>query len=607
MSRSRRSRMAEEGGTIRRLDPSVVSKIAAGEVVERPASALKELVENAIDSGADRIRINLVDGGVTLLSVTDNGRGMSAADLREAVQAHTTSKLSTLEDLERIQTLGFRGEALAAICSVANVTVRSRKEGSDDGSELALAGSWSGEEPRPCVARQGTEVVVRDFFSHTPARRKFLRKPQTEWAHCEVLVQAMALGNPQVGFALERDGRVRREWPPQGLRERAFAVLGPKFEKAAVAVDRKSGPFRLHGHVDLFGTGSKSRQFFFLNGRAVDDKLLRQAVLKAFRDMLRGPDHPYVLFLTMPPGLVDVNAHPAKLEVRFKEPSSVFSFVHSVLDEVAREPVGANPDIELAPAGPAAAPAGRAATGRAAGGGAYSRGGSIPRGQPTPTFVSGSARAASGPGSGAVTRPRGSGPDDVPPNELGRVIGMLHGIYLLTESDRGMVVIDVHAAHERIIYEELKKGSKVREQALLEPVELDLSPVEMDAVAANRELLAEAGLRIRNESGVEVLAGLPAAIAERIEDPVALADECIREVMETGRVFAANEMVNQVLSTAACHAAVRGANPFLSGGNLEALLKRMGKTIRSGRCNHGRPCWRVISLRDLDSSFERGR
>ena len=603
------SRRLTEVSEIRILEPSVVSKIAAGEVVERPASAIKELVENSIDSGATEIRVKAEGGGITSLSVSDDGHGMSADGIRMSVQPHATSKLRVLGDLDEIDTLGFRGEALAAITSLSNTTVRSRQHDAKDGHELKLSGNWEGEEPVPCVMSPGTEIVVRDIFIHAPARRKFLRRPQTEWAHCEVAMQVFAIGNPGIGFLVERDGKKRNHWEPQEERERVHAVLGSNFASGASEFNHQRGPLSVHGYIDVNGTGTKSRQFMYLNGRPINDKLIRQAVRKAFVDVLRGSEYPYVMFLTVPKKMVDVNAHPAKLEVRFKEPSAIFSFVNAAVGTVANQPLGSNPSITIEYQ---SASAGRGYKPKSASERALDD-----MFRNTRNKRDSNDDDASGQASGPTASPgiaplpatgnEVEGDDQEPPKDLGRVVGLLHGIYLLSETENGLMVIDVHAAHERIIYEDLKDKNEVKAQDLIAPVELDLSPVAMDAVQEHRGLLAKAGLRVENVGGVESLMSVPSLLADKLDDPAVLVGECIDEIAECGGSFAAEELCNKVLATVACHAAVRGSNPFLGDMSLDSLLRKMEVTLRSGKCNHGRPCWRLISMTSLDRSFERGR
>ena len=603
------------------LDQSVISMIAAGEVIERPASALKELLENSIDSGASTIDVDIEEGGITLIKIVDNGIGIQADDLTLAVRPHATSKISIVADLDTISTLGFRGEALASISALSNMTVRSRPADAAQGAEITLHGSRQEETYKPCVMRAGTEISVRDLFSHAPARRKFLRKPATEWAHCEVMFQILAIGNPQLDFSLSRSGKKRIALKSQSQRERVLEVMGKNFAADCQEISHSAGPLAVTGLVSLNSTATGSRQHFFLNGRAIKDRLLRQAVRKAFTDVARQPDFPYAIFLEIPTILVDVNAHPAKTEVRFKEPNAMFSFVYTAMQKLANQPLGNNPnmgleyqrlsnrshrsdkDLATMPDRPSKINQPKQSVITTA---------APLTSSPEPAVVPATTSAATLASSFLRPLQVAVGEEDKnnqPPADLGRVVGLLHGVYLLTENEQGLIVIDVHAAHERILYEQLKANNKenLLAQNLLESLELDLGPVEMDTVAEQRSALAEVGLYIKNDNGVEMLVAVPQGIADRDLDFAKMVLECIEELVECGHTTGAQEAINKVLATIACHAAVRGSNPFLLNKDLDKLLRNMESTLRSGKCNHGRPCWRMLKFSELDSYFERGR
>ena len=582
---------------IQRLTEDVISMIAAGEVVERPASALKELIENALDSSPQNIKIELSQDASSLIEVTDDGHGIRAEELILAVQPHATSKLTTAADLETITTLGFRGEALASITALANLTLRSRCADAEQGNELLLHGPWHDEKIKPCVMRCGTEVQVHDLFIHAPARRKFMRKPSTEWAHCENVFRALAMGNPQVAFSLSRDKKERSAYPAQTSAERIFAILGKKFAADAQLVEAQAGPLSLRGLVSISGSASKDRQFMYLNGRIINDRLLRQAVRKAFTDVARESNIPYALFLEVPAQLIDVNAHPAKLEVRFREPHAIFGFVQGALTRIANMPVGINPDISVVDK-PSSNYVGQAKSSVSVSNTSWreysqkqssATGNLLPVTPPPPT------------GAAEQTQTQ-------EPVSLGQAIGVLHGIYLLAENSSGMVVIDIHAAHERILYEEFKEKADAKSaqvQKFIAAIELELSPLALDAVADYRKQLHEEGFYVNNHEGIEQLSAIPAYLTDRVADPAKLATNAIEEIVATGTSFTPVQLRNQLLATAACHAAVRGANNSFQLEDMNQLLRRMEKTISSGRCNHGRLTWRILRLQELDLFFER--
>ncbi|HUF21598.1 MAG TPA: DNA mismatch repair endonuclease MutL [Burkholderiales bacterium] len=584
---------------IRLLPDLLVSQIAAGEVVERPASALKELLENAVDSGAGEISVQLADGGIRLIRVADDGGGIARGELALALARHATSKISSLDDLESVASLGFRGEALASIASVSHLSLCSRAAGEKHAWKIeASGGALSAPEPDGLSA--GSTVEVRDLFFNTPARRKFLRTPATEYAHCEEAFKRTALSRPDLRLTLTHNGRAQWRLAPASAIERVFAVLGDAFRETALAVEAPGGSLRLTGAVaqPAYSRAARDAQYVFVNGRYVRDKLIAHAVREAYHDVLHHDRHAaYVLFLQIDPRLVDVNVHPAKTEVRFRDSRAVHQFVFHALDKT----------LSATRAGSAAA-AGSAPT--APSPLAQSRGTqfgmTLHAGEPVPFY----ARLFGEPGahqaqpSLPVAQP--GVPDDGQP--LGHALAQLSGVYILAQNHAGLVVVDMHAAHERIVYEQLKcalDSDRIPTQNLLIAASMAAGPLEVAATEENRELLGQLGfeLAVLAPNAIAVRA-VPAMLAQA--DAVQLARDVLREVSEFGASRVLTERRNEMLSTMACHAAVR-ANRNLAIAEMNALLREMEATERSGQCNHGRPTWFQITMTELDRMFLRGR
>ena len=581
-------------GAIRKLPAAVVSRIAAGEIIERPASALKELLENCRDGGAQRIKVDLAEGGIRRLAVADDGCGIDPQDLPLAVSPHATSKIAALDDLDDLETMGFRGEALASIAAVASLTVRSRTEAAENGHELALRGEYGGEQPRPLPMAVGTEVIVEDIFAQLPARRKFMRRPPTEWAHCESAAVAFALTCPDIEIALCRDGKQRRHWRAQSRSERVNAVYGPRFAEQARRGELSLGP--LHAEV-MIATGmpAAGRNKVVLNGRVLNDRLLRQAVRRGAADVAREGEPAYAVFLSLPGPMADVNAHPAKSEVRFREPQAIFKFVMDAVAAAVAVPLGPPRRIEVAASGRPQQSAGLPGI----------------ESQPAAAAVQlQRRRLAAAPVADGQEQPPESGRLQQVIRKLGRPIGQIHGVYLLCEAEEGMVIIDIHAAHERLLYEKLKRiadeGSLPR-QALIEPAAVDLSPQGLDAADAARSDLAALGFDLRNDDGAEMLHAFPAELSAADADPARIAAAMIEQIAETGVASESGKLRDQILSSASCHAALRGKIPQLGSKEMHTLLQEMEGTMRSGVCNHGRPCWQLLEISQLDRMFERGR
>ena len=581
---------------IRVLPELLISQIAAGEVVERPASVLKELIENALDAGAGELSVTLAEGGIRRVQVDDDGAGIAREDLPLALARHATSKIASLEDLEAVGSLGFRGEALASIASVARVEVVSRARGAGHAHRLRAEGEHA-FEVEPAARAPGTTVTVGDLYFNTPARRKFLRTQATEFGHCEEAFRRAALARPGIGWTLRHNARVSAALKAQPLAERAAALLGKDFAAASIAIDAAAGPLRLSG---LAGAPQAARsradaQYFYVNGRYVRDRVLAHAVREAYQDLLHGERHSaYVLFLELDPRAVDVNVHPAKTEVRFRDSRSVHQFV---LHALKRALSGSAAEAPVAHARLGALPAAGAA-------------------RPTPMFQDGAQRAlgieqpvaaynAFAASSASAAAPA-TEPGAAPP--LGYAMAQLHGVYILAQNEAGLVLVDMHAAHERIVYERMRRSLEagaMQRQSLLVPAVFRADTLEVATAGEERNALARLGIEIDalgpNELAVRAA---PAALASA--DVCALARSVLAELREFGAAQALSARRDALLATMACHAAVR-AHRALSVPEMNALLREMEDTERSGSCNHGRPTWFQLSLADLDKLFLRGR
>jgi DNA mismatch repair protein MutL len=566
---------------IRVLPELLVSQIAAGEVVERPASVLKELLENSLDAGASSVTVALEEGGIRKIQVEDDGDGISAEDLALALARHATSKIGTLEDLEGVATMGFRGEALASIAAVARVSITARTRESKHGHSIRAEGAEIGAVA-PAARAEGTTVSVADLYFNTPARRKFLRSEATEFGHCDEALRRVALARPGVAFTLKHNGRASRVLRAQSEGERCAALLGRDFLAASVPVEADAGALRLHGRA---GTpqAAKARadaQYFFVNGRFVRDRLLAHAAREAYAELLHGERQPaYALYLELEPRGVDVNVHPAKTEVRFRDARAVHQFVLQALRRALS-------------AGAAEAPVAYATV---------SQGAAIQRSfgleQPAAAYVSFMAAAQAAPLPAS---------EKAPP--LGYALAQLHGVYILAQNEAGLVLVDMHAAHERIVMEKLKANldsGRVQRQSLLVPALLRAEALEVATATEHGEALERLGLEV-SVAGPNELAvrAAPALLAGG--DVAGLARDVLREIGEFGAGEALAARRNELLAAMACHAAVR-ANRALTLGEMNALLREMEETERSGSCSHGRPTWYQLTLADLDRLFLRGR
>ena len=601
--------------TIRQLPDTLINQIAAGEVVERPASVVKELVENALDAGARRIDIDLEDGGIRLIRIRDDGGGIDPVELPLAVQRHATSKIASIDDLEAVATLGFRGEALPSVASVSRFRLTSRRAGSEHGALLQVDGGKVGEVT-PHAHPPGTTVEVRDLFYNVPARRKFLRAERTELSHIEDWLRTLALARPDVELRVAHNGKPSRRWKGEAqLQEgtmlsdvRLHEALGEDFSRNALRVDHAGAGMRLHGWIaqPAYNRASADQQYLYVNGRSVRDRNVSHAIRQAYADVLFHGRHPaYVLFLELDPRGVDVNVHPAKHEVRFRESRLVHDFVYRTLHQALAE---------------TRAGATATSTHAAAVSNAWS--------MPAPQQSSIGLRVADAPSAyAALYAPRDAAtfpdaaaspatvaampmPDDAPGGmpPLGFAVAQLHGIYILAENAEGLVVVDMHAAHERIGYEKLKTahdGAGLRTQPLLVPASIAVSEREADVAEREADTLAQLGFEVQR-SGPQslLLRSVPALLAHG--DVEALLRDVLTDLREHGTTRRVAETRDELLSTMACHGAVR-ANRRLTVHEMNALLREMEATERSGQCNHGRPTWTRFGLAEMDRWFLRGR
>lgn len=627
--------------SIRLLPDLLVSQIAAGEVVERPASALKEVLENSLDAGSSEIRVDLEEGGIKLIRVADDGGGIAPEELPLALTRHATSKIFSLEELERVASLGFRGEALASIASIARVELTSRVEALPHAWKIgALDGVMAATEP--AALSRGTVIEARDLFFNTPARRKFLKTAATEYGHCDETLRRLALAHPGCAFTLAHNGRVARRYAISDWQARALEVLGEDFAEAARTLDEAAGPLRLFGLAGLpaYSRAGRDAQYLFVNGRFVRDKLLNHAIREAYRDVLHHERHPaYVLFLELPPEGVDVNVHPAKTEVRFRDGRGVHQFVRHVLEralgkDAARMPSAAVEAESIQPSFPRMRESSdfNALDSRMRGNDEAGTRGSPHQGSPDKRPVAASwsqapmplhatepaayyrmvgealGHSASSASNPVRTEPV-EGPADVstaPP--LGYALAQLSGVYVLAQNERGLIVVDMHAAHERILYERLKTAldsHDVASQPLLIPVVFAATALEMSAAEEGRDALAGMGFEIAAVSPTHLaVRALPAMLKDA--EAETLAREVLKDMREFGISEAMTAQRNQLLATLACHGAVR-ANRRLTLPEMNALLRDMEATERADQCNHGRPTWFQLTLADLDKHFMRGK
>lgn len=601
--------------SIRQLPSQLVDQIAAGEVIERPASVVKELVENSLDAGATQIEIDLDQGGKRRIRIRDNGKGIAKAELSLALTRHATSKIQSLDDLISVSSLGFRGEALPSIASVSRFSVSSRT--ADDAHAWLLR---PGDEIEPAAQPPGTSVEVLDLFYNVPARRKFLRAERTEIQHVDQTLKRLALSRPHVAWTYRRDGKVVWNLRPaideRSERARLEELLGKPFAEAAVPLHMDQGGLAVHGWLarPTFSRAQADMQYAFINGRMVRDRMLAHAVKHGYRDVLFHQRQPaWLMFIDCDPTIVDVNAHPAKHEVRFREPNAMHGFISTAVERC----ISAKPEDQSAE---------QTRTGHGVLQQSSSRLGGVKtesvlkqsalalqvNESPAPWNVSPTPKQPAGEPILSPSESRqaavGTVAEEVTTHPLGYALGQLLGVYILAENDTGLVLVDMHAAHERIVYERLKSaaaGVELAIEPLLLPEALDVSSAEADLAETNAELFKSMGLEL-DRSGITrvTLRSIPAILHG--VDAAGLLRDVLSDLASEGQTVRVESAINAVLSSQACHGSVR-ANRQLTKAEMDALLRDIEATERSGQCNHGRPTWLAISLRELDALFMRGQ
>lgn len=586
---------------IKLLSDLIINQISAGEVIERPASALKEILENSVDAGALEVKVQLEEGGVKLIRVADNGDGISKNDLPLALTPHATSKIKTLEDLQKIGSLGFRGEALASIASVSNLVLASRKLEEKHAWQIQAKGGRL-SQPEPSSLAVGVTVEVHDLYFNTPARRKFLKTEATEFGHCDETFKRIALSSPNISFTLQHNGKIRRHLRSSDVTQRITQLLGSDFEQASLLISEQAADLHLYGSVALptYSKSSRNAQYFFINGRFVRDKLIAHAIREAYRDVLHLDRHPtYVLFLNMNPEGLDVNVHPAKTEVRFRDPRALHQFIFHAISKSLASP-HQNSETNNSVAAINAEPIPSAS--------AYVRQDPMQLGREiSPPFhyqnLFGAGIKAQIPPATTIAEQE---QEEIPP--LGFALGQLMGIYILAQNRQGLIIVDMHAAHERVTYEKLKLSFDNRTlsmQPLLIPVTFQGNGLDVVTAEENKEMLSNLGFEIAILSPTTLaVRAVPAILKDA--DVVKLARDILNELLEfdTGQLLTNKR--NELLSSMACHNAIR-ANRILTLPEMNALLREMEETERSDQCNHGRPTWFEISLTNLDKMFMRGK
>ena len=595
---------------IRALPDELVSQIAAGEVVERPASVVRELVDNALDAGASQITVRLAAGGVRAINVEDDGQGIPRAELPLALQRHATSKIGSLHELESVATMGFRGEALAAIASVSELSITSHCAGQDHAWTIDARSG----ELKPAARSIGTTVEVHELFFSTPARRKFLKTDATELAHALDAVRRHALARPDVAFAVWHEGRVVAQWRAADTERRLQDVLGTEFLQASRPLDRLAGPLHLQGRIGQ-PEAARSRadlQYLFVNGRYVRDRLVSHAIRAAYEDQLHGSRQPaYALFMTIAPELVDVNVHPTKIEVRFRDGRALHGAVQTAVEQALAGTRAAAPLATAEASAPAPQVVAAAMPYRQVGLELLDAAPPAAREMPPPSWSPApAAPTADGLAVWAAMR------STTPPSEaaaaqawpLGRALAQLAGAYVLAENSQGLIVVDMHAAHERIVYERLKSAQAsgaLPAQPLLLPVSFAATPAEIATAEAERAALLELGLDVAPLSAQTlVVRTRPAALPDA--DVAELTRSVLADLAQVGASTVVRRARDELLATMACHGAVR-ANRRLTIEEMNALLRQMEATERADTCNHGRPTWRQVTLKELDALFLRGR
>jgi len=618
---------------IKRLDDRLINQIAAGEVIERPASLLKELLENSLDASADRIDVQIERGGMKRIEVSDNGIGIDKDELELALLRHATSKLNSFEDLYQINSLGFRGEALPSIAAVSKLQLISKTPEANSAFEIQCHGGNMQAEPAPCAREQGTTIEVTDLFYNTPARRKFLRAESTEYKHIDQNIRKLALSRFDVSFRLSHNGKVSLNCPiatdDAGKTSRISTICGQEFAQSSVCFSTEQADIRLEGWLGLptFSRSQRDLQYFYVNGRAVKDPLVAHAVKRAYADVMYSGRHPaFVLYMSISPEAVDVNVHPAKTEVRFKDTRQIHDFIYRALHKVI---------ADLRP-GDNVPPARAHLQSYAAGAGNNGADAITPnRSQAYSSLANYQPQAGRASQAGLkfdaqeqlkgyeALHPRepmlnstqafDSGsveqspePADIPP--LGFALAQLKGVYILSESADGLILVDMHAAHERIGYEQLKQAfaaESIEQQPLLVPVRVLLPEQSVVAAEENKNVFANVGLEIEALGDTELMVRQIPVVLNKVDIP-ALIKDVLSDIAELGMSDRIEQTIHEIFASRACHGAVR-ANRRLTLPEMNALLRDMESVERSGQCNHGRPTWVSVSMDDLDKWFLRGQ
>ena len=590
------------------LPDTLISQIAAGEVVERPASVVKEVLENAIDAGAQAITIRLEEGGCQRISIQDDGSGINHKELHLAIQRHATSKITSLSDLESVASLGFRGEALASIASVSRFSITTRTSEDDHAWQIQVNGGQTMGDVSPSSGPIGTTVDVQDLYFNTPARRKFLKSSATELGHCLELIRRIALSRPDIGFAIWHNGKVIERWTSCNIEQRVDAILGQEFQNSKIALEHMSGPLTVRGFVSK-PTSSRARadqQYSFVNGRFVRDKVIQHAIRSAYQDVLHGDRQPMVvLSLEIDPQLVDVNVHPAKTEVRFREGGAVHQFIYKAIQHALATAAGHSLETsaQYTPSYGFTQTSNASSTSyvnSASSTNAFNNQ-NLPLSQSSKSeidnfFIQLNNRSTD------VQAPSES--NDLP---LGHALAQIHGIYILAQNKFGLVLVDMHAAHERVLYEKLKEdlASGIKVQQLLVPVVMHASELEVGKAQEHRATLNQLGFDVATLSPTQLAIRTIPTLLQKA-DPIGLVRNLLNDLDSTGSQAVVDAAQHERLATQACHAAVR-AHRLLTLTEMDALLRQMEQTERADQCNHGRPTWIQLSIQDLDKLFLRGR
>ncbi|MEY4557216.1 MAG: mismatch repair protein MutL [Pseudomonadota bacterium] len=589
------------------LPDTLISQIAAGEVVERPASVVKEVLENAIDAGAQAITIRLEEGGCQRISIQDDGSGINHTELHLAIQRHATSKITSLSDLESVASLGFRGEALASIASVSRFSITTRTSEDDHAWQIQVNGGQTMGDVSPSSGPVGTTVDVQDLYFNTPARRKFLKSSTTELGHCLELIRRIALSRPDIGFAIWHNGKVIERWTSCNIEQRVDAILGQEFQNSKIALEHVSGPLTVRGFVSK-PTSSRARadqQYSFVNGRFVRDKVIQHAIRSAYQDVLHGDRQPMVvLSLEIDPQLVDVNVHPAKTEVRFREGGAVHQFIYKAIQHALATAAGHSLETS---AQSASSYGFTKASDTSSSSYQWAERVNSPSNQHLPLsqsskseidnfFIQLNNRPAD-----QLTQAENN---DLP---LGHALAQIHGIYILAQNKFGLVLVDMHAAHERVLYEKLKEdlASGIKVQQLLVPVVMHASELEVGKAQEHRATLNQLGFDVATLSPTQLAIRTIPTLLQKA-DPIGLVRNLLNDLDSTGSQAVVDAAQHERLATQACHAAVR-AHRLLTLTEMDALLRQMEQTERADQCNHGRPTWIQLSIQDLDKLFLRGR